>query len=266
MRFAILTDIHLGPEGHYQDVIRKISKDVKLFLDEFIQEINAKEKPDFLIVLGDLIEDDTPKNDKANITFIVKKLKEIKCPVYYVAGNHDLKGLSEKELTALLSHPKLFYSYDAKGYHFIVLFSKRTQDEITIIPKKQVQWLESDLEKTKKKCVVFVHHGLAEQNLKGNPWFEGRPNACLIHNRDEVRRILEKSGKVLAVFNSHLHWDKKHVHETIPYFTIQSFVENEGNKSIPSKAFAIIDIEPNKILVEVKGNYPKKFSHEFKRN
>jgi len=31
MKFAILTDIHFGPEGHYEGVLRKMNKDVIFF-------------------------------------------------------------------------------------------------------------------------------------------------------------------------------------------------------------------------------------------
>ena len=97
MKFAILTDIHLGPEGHYKGVLRKMNKDVKIFLDDFVAEMNNNVKPEFVVVLGDLVEDDNEINDKNNIDYIVKLLKKLECPVYCVAGNHDLKNISEAQ-------------------------------------------------------------------------------------------------------------------------------------------------------------------------
>ncbi len=142
-----------------------------------------------------------------------------------------------------------------------MLFSKKISGEGHVITDEQIKWLKEELKKTDKDCIVFVHAGLADQDLTGNPWFEGRPEFCLIKNRDEIRNILENSGKVKAVFNSHLHWDKKHTHNSIPYFTLQSLVENEDDKGVPSQAYSIINIEGKKISVEIKGNYPKKFTH-----
>jgi len=52
MKFAILTDIHLGPEGYYKGVLRKINKDAKVFLNNFITEMNDNVNPDFVVVLG----------------------------------------------------------------------------------------------------------------------------------------------------------------------------------------------------------------------
>ena len=69
MKFAILTDIHLGPEGYHKGVLRKMNKDVKFFLDDFIKEMNNNVKPEFVVVLGDLIEDDNEASDRNNINY-----------------------------------------------------------------------------------------------------------------------------------------------------------------------------------------------------
>jgi len=262
MKFAILADIHLGPEGYYKGVLRKINKDVKFFLDDFVEEMNNDVKPEFVVVLGDLVEDDNKISDKDNIDYIVKRLKKLEYPVYYVAGNHDLKNISEDELAKLFHQKSLYYSFDSGSFHFIILFSRVSEDETIWVTDEQKDWLQKDLDSTNKKCVVFVHHGLADQDLTGNPWFEGKPVHCLIANREEIRNIFSTSNKVIAVFNSHLHWDKQDIHEDIPYFTIQSLVENEDDKGLASKTHAVVNIVNDKVDVEIKGNYPKKFLHQ----
>lgn len=262
MKFAILTDIHLGPEGYYKGVIRKINKDVKNFLDDFIAEMNNNVKPEFVVVLGDLVEDDNKINDKNNIDYIVKLLTKLECPVYYAAGNHDLKNISEDELANLFNQKSLYYSFDSGSFHFIVLFSRVSEDRTIWISDEQKEWLKQDLDKTDKKSIVFVHHGLADQDLTGNPWFEGKPNNCLIANRTKIRNIFSASNKVIASFNSHLHWDKQDIHDNIPYFTIQSLTENEDDKGIASETHAVVNIEDTKVNVKIKGNYSKKFLHQ----
>jgi 3',5'-cyclic AMP phosphodiesterase CpdA len=262
MKFAILTDVHLESERHYKGGLRKTDKDVKIFLDNFVAETNNIVKPEFVIVLGDLIEDDNEINDKNNIDYIVKLFKKLECPVYYVAGNHDLKNISEDELANLFNQKRLFYSFNSDGFHFIVLFSRVSEDRSIWIPDEQIEWLKQDLIKTDKKTVVFVHHGLADQDLTGNSWFEGKPENCLIANRKEIRNIFSESNKVIASFNGHLHWDKQDIHDNIPYFTIQSLTEDEDDKGIASETRAIVNIEDSKVNVDIKGNYPKKFLHQ----
>ena len=261
MKFAILTDIHLGPEGYYKG-LRKINKDVKFFLNDFVKEMNNNIKPEFVIILGDLVENDNKANDRNNIDYIVKLLKKLECPVYYVAGNHDLKNISEEELAKLFHQKSLYYSFNSGSFHFIVLFSKISKNETIRIANEQKKWLQNDLNSTNKKCIIFAHHGLADQDLKGNPYFEGKPEICLISNRKEIRDIFSASKKVIAVFNSHLHWDKYNIHDNIPYFTIQSLTENEDDKGIASKTHAVVNIDNDKVDVEIKGNYSKKFLHQ----
>jgi len=259
MKFAILTDIHLGPEEHYKGVLRKMTKDAKIFLDKFLAEMNDNAKPNFVMVLGDLIQEIDEKNDRENMQYIINLLSGLNCPVYYAAGNHDIKKISEEDLAHFFKQKKLYYSFNHGEFHFIVLFSKKISDTEITIDENQVDWLKQDLSNTSCKCVIFVHHSLADQDLTGNPWFEGRAYKCLIANRKEVREILAESKKVIAVFNSHLHWDKRHFHDDIPYFTIQSLTENEDDKGVASEAHAIVDINDGQVQVEIKGNYSKKY-------
>lgn len=262
MKFAILTDIHLGPEGHYKGVLRKMNKDVNFFLDDFVEKMNNNVKPEFVVILGDLIEDDNEVNDRKNIGYIVKLLKKLEYPVYYVAGNHDLQNIPEEKLIKLFKQESLYYSFDKNEFHIIVLYTKAVERKNAFISKEQISWLKNDLEKTNKKTIIFTHSSLADQDLTGNPWFEGKPEYCLITNRKIIRNIFEQSNKVLAVFNSHLHWDKQDIHNNIPYFTIQSLVENEDDKGLASETYAVINIVNDKVDVEIKGNYPKKFLHQ----
>ena len=251
----------MGPDGFWKGVQRKIGANAKEFVSNFIKTMNNEVKPSFVVVLGDLIEDDNPENDKEHMLFLVGEFEKLNCPVYFVTGNHDLKNISEDELMDIFKQKKLFYSFDSDNLHFIVLFSKQIKGKGFTITDEQIKWLKKELNNARKDCIVFAHAGLADQDLAGNPWFEGRPDSCLVLNRDEVRNIFENSGKVRAVFNSHLHWDKMHTHNSIPYFTLQSLVENEDDKGLPSQAYSIVNIEDKKISVEVKGNYPKKFIH-----
>jgi hypothetical protein len=98
--------------------------------------------------------------------------------------------------------------------------------------------------------------------LTGNPRFAGRESICLLTNRAEIREIISKSGKVVAVFNGHLHWNHFDMHDGIPYYTIQSLTENEEDKGIVSEAYAVVNISGTTSQVEIKGNYPKTFNSE----
>ena len=40
MKFAIITDIHLGAEAYCKGILRKINQEAKTFLDDFVEKMN----------------------------------------------------------------------------------------------------------------------------------------------------------------------------------------------------------------------------------
>jgi len=164
----------------------------------------------------------------------------------------------------------MYYSFDRGEYHFIALSFEMTEDHThdlaaisAQIPKTQIEWLKEDLSKTNKFCIIFVHYGLADDDMKGNFWFEKDSHHAMMGNRKEVRKILEDSGKVKAVISAHQHWNRMKIHNGIPYFTVTSMIENTHNDGIASGANTIIELDSEKINVNVRGNDPAIFEYKF---
>ncbi|MFC1722857.1 metallophosphoesterase family protein [Nanoarchaeota archaeon] len=264
MRFAVIGDIHIGPEAYFKGVLRKLNKDVINYIHEFNRHMNENIKPSFVANLGDTIQDNNYEEDKINFQKGVDLFKELDCPVYHILGNHDLKKLSREETATMAGVKNWFYSAESE-FHLVFLDSilPNHKDHLSRISAEQRQWLEKDLERTDKKTIIFVHHALDDQDTTSNPWFEGREPACLIENRTEVRKILEESKNVIAVIQGHLHWNRLNVHNNIPYFTVQSLVENAFDDGVPSKAYAIVDISDEEIIVDVKGHDAKRMQHSY---
>jgi len=226
-------------------------------------EMRYNDKPDFVVNLGDAILDEDEDTDRANYQLVIKRLEKTGVPVYSVIGNHDSPNIGEQGLRDLL-RSDLYYSFDYGSYHFIVLYSRLAEQRyLSEIDAEQIDWLRRDLMKTDKKTVVFSHHSLANQSLAGNFWFEDKPEDCSVQNRREIRSILEGSGRVIAALNGHLHWNNKTVHNGIPYFTLQSLVENVNDDGEPSKAYGIVRLAKESIIMNVGGNYPEQLAHRF---
>ena len=100
------------------------------------------------------------------------------------------------------------------------------KDDMTneLFPK----WLEADLEVTEKNTVVFVHQRLDDEN-----------NSHGVKNAQEVRKILEQSGKVLAVFQGHDHRGAYSDVNKIHYCTLPALVDGTG---LENNAYAIVQI------------------------
>jgi 3',5'-cyclic-AMP phosphodiesterase len=90
--------------------------------------MNHNVNPEFVIILGDLIEGENKLKDRKSIEYIVNLLTKLKCPVHYIAGNHDLINISEEELMKLFHQKSLYYSFESNDFHFIALFSKDIED------------------------------------------------------------------------------------------------------------------------------------------
>jgi alkaline phosphatase len=80
-------------------------------------------------------------------------------------------------------------------------------------------------------------------------WFSGVGKSVLIRNAGEIVEILEKSNRVLAVFQGHHHRGNYSYRNGIHYFTLKAAVEG----SIPeNNSFAIVEID-RELNIHIKG-------------
>ena len=184
-------------------------------------------------------------------------------PRYHVLGNHDEDSLTKPEFLGDVENTgipagRTFYSFDIRGVHFVVLDPNFRADgrefargdfawEDCNLPQAELDWLKSDLAAGKGSAVVFIH-----QQLDG----EG---AYYVKNAAEVRAALEKSGKVIAVFQGHRHEGGFSLINGIPYFTFRGLVEGAG---LWNSAYAIVDVMPD-LEVRVLG-YRRAETRSFK--
>ncbi len=273
MRFAIINDIHNGPpeSGFAKGVQRKLTFRAESLIKQFVEEMNTSLHPEFVVNLGDFIED---VNDRETDLAYFKKTHDLfaplKAPLYSLIGNHDLRTLTDEDMRLILGYERLYYSFDHGAFHFICLsFTMTGNHRENLLDIKaeflpdQLEWLAHDLRLTDKPVVVFVHYGLADDDMQDNFWFDTDPQYAFLENRSEVRELLEKSGKVKAVISGHQHWNRMKVHNGIPYFVITSLVENFRNDGVATEAHTVVDLDEEKIVVEVKGNDPAIFSYTF---
>ena len=273
MKFAIINDIHNGPpdSGFHKGIQRKLTFKAKDLAGRFVKEMNETEHPEFVINLGDLIEDvNNRETDLRYFRESVQLLTPLTMPTYTLIGNHDVRTLTDRDMLEILNYKRLYYSFDHGDFHFIALsftmIGNHTVDlediKAEVLPD-QLEWLTNNLSTTSKPTIVFIHYGLADDDMKGNFWFSDEPEYGLLHNRKEVRTILEKSKKVKAVISGHQHWNRMKIHDGIPYVVVTSLVENFQNNGVATEAYTIVTVTKEQIVVDVKGNDPARFEHAF---
>ncbi len=90
-------------------------------------------------------------------------------PLRLVCGNHDVWDAQSRDIW-LKRYGPLYYSFDHKGSHFIVLCSE-IPGEMNQITGAQLAWLKKELARHKKAqhCFVFVHKPL--WHMKDTNWW-----------------------------------------------------------------------------------------------
>jgi len=253
-RIVVISDIVYGSDKPRQGQLRSLPSRALSLLRYLVNRINSEIRPEFVVRLGSLIEDEDEETDEENYEKIVDELKQLSVPVYHVAGSNEQVNLSQKKIAAILKYPKLYYSFDSDDYHFVVLFSESKNHDHVHISPEQTHWLQEDLNANKKPVLVFVHHLLDEQELSDNFWFGQYPDGCRVEERAELRAILARSGKVKAVFSGSVHQNNLQEHDGIQYVTLQSLVENVSKSGkTASESFAVLTLSPREIRVEVEG-------------
>jgi 3',5'-cyclic AMP phosphodiesterase CpdA len=264
--FALVTDLHFGPEAAYGGRLRKLTREAPALARAFVRRMNEHVRPSLVVNLGDCIEDESPEADRARYRACVGILRGVNAELRHVAGNHDLARLGPRDLLETWApHHEgvtrgdgaeaLYYSFDHQGHHFLVLHTQERKDVDVRVDAVQLAWIERDLASTSLPTIVLMHHSAADQDLRDNRWFSEHPSLCLVRERRQLRALFEAQGRVLLIVNGHLHWNHLDVIHGLPYVTLQSLIENvdEDAPGRAAAAHAVVRISPTRVLVEVEG-------------
>ena len=266
LTLGIVTDLHFGPEARHEGKLRKLTHHAAALTESFVAEMNESVHPDLVVNLGDDLEDESKEADRARYGECQSILRKANATLVNVAGNHDTVHLTRDEiLRAWQRTGHLYYSFDHADWHFAVLHTIERTDIDVRLPASQLEWLREDLRVTDRPTIVLMHHSASEQDTGDSRWFSGRAHVALVKERGELRRILEESGKVRAVFNGHLHRNHFDVICGIPYVTFQSLIENldDDAPGRPAAAHAVVRLSRDRMIIRVRGNDPARYQVEW---
>lgn len=238
LRFGLMTDLHFADKPaagtrHYRETPAKLAEARDLFRDQAL---------DFLVELGDLIDRaDSVITELDYLQQIDREFASICADRHYVLGNHCVDTLRKEEFLGQVGQEKSFYAFRRSGVHFLVLDACFRRDGVAYgrrnfewtdanIPQEELEWLESELAAGAEPVVVFTHQRLDVSNNHG------------VRNNAAVRERLERSGRVLAVFQGHSHKNDHRDIGGIHYCTHVAMVEGTG---LLNNAYSVIDIHPD---------------------
>lgn len=266
LTLALVTDLHFGPKALFAGKLRKMSHLAPSLTEGVVDELRERVRPDLLVNLGDDIEDESLELDRERYEACQTRLRAAGCPLVNVAGNHDTVHLTHDDLNRAWGRQgHLHYTYDLGGYRFIVLHTVERKDVDVALDADQLAWLREELARSPSPVVLLMHHSASEQVLDDSRWFSAAPHLALVRNRADLRQIVRESGKVLAVFNGHLHRNHVDVIGGVPYITIQSLIENVDDDA-PGRAagaYALASFDERRLVVRVRGLDPARYQFEW---
>jgi 3',5'-cyclic AMP phosphodiesterase CpdA len=217
-RVAHLTDMHVEPE-------RRAGEGYVAAL-ESLEKLSPR--PDLIVTGGDHVMDTTFEgSDRSRVQWDVyaRAMRTTKLPVCSILGNHDVFGWGVKDMSertagygkALamdrLGLERPYYSFDAGGWHFVMLDSmqRREFSYTGSLGEEQTEWLAGDLASHRgKRTIVFSHIPI----LSVCVFFDGKdrpgekawnvPNQWMHGDARPIVDLLDANDVKLAV-SGHIH-------------------------------------------------------------
>ena len=241
LKIGLVTDLHHADKPaagsrHYRETLGKFVEASERF---------AEAEPDFVVELGDLIDAaDTVETEQRYLKTINREFSAVCKDRHYVLGNHCVDTLLKEEFLGGVGQAKSYYSFDRNGFHFVVLDScfrsdgqpygrKNFKWTDANVPTAELDWLRADLAATEKQTIVFAHQRLDVSNHHG------------VKNNRAVRKVMESSGKVLAVFQGHSHQNDLKQIAGIHYCTLVAMIEGSG---LQNSGYALLEVHENGTL------------------
>jgi len=199
--FAMITDtqfgMHTGNKGFDQETANY----------EFAVATINRLKPEFVIILGDLVNQEGDMDQIHEFLRVSRKIDPF-IPVYYVAGNHDVGAVPTPQLLDAYRETfgKDYYSFREGPIYGIVLNSslmvapQMVEDEY----KAQLSWLKGELEAARqsdaRQIIVFQRHPYFMKEANEDDSYGNVP----LERRQAVLELLH-SYDIQHVFAGHVH-------------------------------------------------------------
>ena len=250
LKIGFVTDIHArsNSNGGGERVLKDFFRDG---LDYFIDQMNSKFMPNFLVANGDVIEGTNRSSDigASELKLIKNIFNRAAAPTYWVIGNHDLRSVTKSQWKKALGIDYLYETFEIGDYKIVILDSNFTGEDKDVAPdtyntrgrvsEKELAWLDGELGSTDKRIVVFMHHPpLWNVDLKGNGAMPG--------NTLDIQQVFARH-QVLAVFTGH--FEDLYINETdgVKYFVLPGFIKNDKYQ----KTFSEITVHDDEIVVDM---------------
>ncbi len=165
-----------------------------------IAEMAFGQRPNFLLLPGDLVGTGTDKRNWTHEFFSSMKPLLSRVALFPVLGNHEQDARHYYDYMALPA-PEYHYTFTYGNAQFFIVDTNRDVGPNS----EQYQWLEAELEKCKATWIFVSHHHPAfssDENDYGDMW-KGKSTHGDLRAR-QLTALYDRFG-VDIVFNGHIH-------------------------------------------------------------
>jgi len=226
MRLGVFTDSHYSSRELTCKRRRNSASLVKI--EEALHYFQAADC-DAVICLGDLIDSETDHaKEVENLRAVVRVMQRADLvPCFCLMGNHDAFRFTEEEFYGILGNLSRPSDFFGEGKRFIFLDTCYHRDGTHYGPGRS-DWTDSfyphvarlqEKLRTAQEQEIFL---FLHQNL--DPTVESRH---IVSNAEEIRAVLEASGKKITVFQGHYHPGKETEYRGVRYITYPAMCESE---------------------------------------
>ena len=212
--FCVQTDTHFS----------KTNEDESIFSNgiENLVDLTNTVSFDYICNLGDIVQgyqNDSIATTRNDLTYVVSKYKDSKCPALLTIGNHDCNSqsivsseiITNDELYARVikatatttdivqNNESIYYYKDFENFRVVMLNSQDgANSSFYNFSDSQIEWFENVALKTNKDIIVMCHAGLNSQISDDVP-----TNSDRIINA--LKEYQTSGGKVVGIFSGHQH-------------------------------------------------------------
>ena len=224
-----------------------------------LREIVDANKPDFVLVTGDLVKDALRVSEKEATGYYdlyVKEIQKFSVPVWSVPGNHEIFGIERHLSLVGKDHPLYgkkmyhhylgpnYYSFNYGGIHFVGLDDVDFEDlwYYGHVDSIQFNWLKQDLTNVPSTTpvITFNHIPFFSGGLSTTTFTETGPGRTLERENGvlQFRHVVSNAHELVDLISAHPYPIALSGH----YHVRQIFwLETEGQKTRFEQTAAVVE-------------------------
>lgn len=242
VRLAVVTDVHYGPP-----VFTKRGDRALALMESFGTFVDASDV-DYVLDLGDRINDVDHAADRANMQTIAAAFNRLAKPRIHINGNHDVDQLTVGENEEILGVPLGHETIDVGGWRIVVwrvdsrIYRSEHAGTGFSPPEEDTVWLARTMQAADRPCLVITHVPFSGRVFHENYYFKHNPEISTYPTAARMRAALQLAKVPVVVLTGHVHENSVTTADGVTHLTQQSLTESFSTAGVPAAAMGLLEL------------------------